>query len=172
MKTRLFPFFKSSVRSSSVLAASITMMLGAHSASAATLYWDTDGTTSGFGTASGTWDTDAFWSTDATGASATAATVTTTADFINFGTGTLGLAAGPVAVAGTVSAGSITFGSTSGAIALTGGTITLDPAATITVNNASDSISSILAGAATSLPGDPSGNAGALHPRGRGDEFG
>ena len=146
MKTRLFPFFKSSVRSSSVLAASITMMLGAHSASAATLYWDTDGTTSGFGTASGTWDTDAFWSTDATGASATAATVTTTADFINFGTGTVGLAAGPIAVAGTVSAGSITFGSASGAIALTGGTITLATGAIITVDNASDSISSILAG--------------------------
>ena len=146
MKTRLFPFFKSSVRTSSVLAASITMMLGAHSASAATLYWDTDGTTSGFGTASGTWDTDAFWSTDATGASATAATVTTTADFINFGTGTVGLAAGPIAVAGTVSAGSITFGSASGAIALTGGTITLATGAIITVDNASDSISSILAG--------------------------
>ena len=48
-------------------------------------------------------------------------------------------------------AGDITFASGSGAIVLSGGTINLAATSTITVDNASNTISSILAGAATSL---------------------
>ena len=42
----------------------------ARSAEAYTYYWDTNGTTTGFGTASGTWGTDAWWNTDSTGGGA------------------------------------------------------------------------------------------------------
>ncbi len=150
MKNHLFPFFKSSLRSSSVLAASITMMLGSQAANGAALYWDTDATTAGFGTASGTWGTDTFWNTDAAGGAGTFSSATATTDTTHFGNGATGLGAGTIAV-GTVSSGNITFASGSGDIALTGGTITLVAAATMTADNATDSISSVLAGAATSL---------------------
>ena len=52
---------------------------------------------------------------------------------------------------GTVSSGDITFASGSGAIILSGVTITNVAAQVITVNNATNTISSIMAGAATSL---------------------
>ena len=154
MKTRFFPIFKSSVRTSSGLAASITMMLGASSAFGLTYYWDGNDITAGFGTASGTWaaptagTATAGWSTDATGVTAISGNSITTAtgDTTNFGNGATGLGAGTIAVVGTVSSGNMTFASGSGAIALTGGTITLATGAIITVDNASDSISSILAG--------------------------
>ncbi len=132
-------------------------------ASATTYYWDGSNGTAGFGTASGTWaaptagTATAGWSTDATGATAisgnsiTTNNTSNTSDSINFGTAAAGLGAGTITVSGTVSAGDITFGSASGAIFLSGGTITLSPTNTITVNNASDSIGSVLAGAGTSL---------------------
>ena len=128
----------------------------ASSAFATTYYWDNDGTTTGFGTAAGTWaapttgDATQGWSTSTTGATLPASVTTATGDALNFGNGATGLAAGTVAV-GTVSSGNLTFASGSGAIALSGGTITLAATETITVNNAADSISSTLAGAATNL---------------------
>ena len=124
---------------------------------AATYYWDNNGTTAGFGTAGGTWaapttgSSSQGWSTDSTGATLPGSVTTATTDTINFGITAVGLASGTVAVSGTVSAGNITFASGSGAIALSGGTLTLAAAETITLNNASDSISSVLAGAGTSL---------------------
>ncbi len=119
-------------------------------------YWDNNGTTAGFGTAGGTWavPTVSQWSTDSTGVAAPGASITTatTDTSENFGTAALGLGAGAVTVSGAVSSGPIVFGAGSGAITLSGGTsITLPAAATITVNNTKDIISTPLAGAATSL---------------------
>jgi fibronectin-binding autotransporter adhesin len=123
-------------------------------AHAATYYWDTNGNTAGFGSASGTWGTSAFWSTSTAGTGTPTLAVTAntapTTDVVNFGTAILGLGAGTVNV-GMVNSGNITFGAASGAISLTGGTITLNSTEVIAVNNATDSIGSLLAGAATSL---------------------
>ena len=114
-----------------VLAALLTHF-AASSASAATYYWDTDGTTAGFGDNAGTWGADAFWSTNTTGGASSVFTDrTTTNDLVNFaGTGTLALGstAAAVTVSGTVEAGRITFGvaQPSGVpVVLTGGTISL-----------------------------------------------
>jgi autotransporter-associated beta strand protein len=119
-------------------------------ANAATYYWDTDSTTAGFGTAGDTWGISPDWSTSPAGTDTPTAAITTTADLINFGNGATGLAAGTIAV-NSVSSGDITFASGSGAIVLSGGTITLGDAAIINLSNATDTISSVIAGAATSL---------------------
>ena len=42
-----------------------------------------------FGNSTGTWGTDAFWRTDAEGASATSNPLITTSDTVNFGTAAL-----------------------------------------------------------------------------------
>jgi len=113
-------------------------------------YWDNDGATVGFGTAGGTWSnaTAALWSTNSTGASTPEASyTTTTSDTLHFGTGTAGLGAGTISVSGTVEGNSLDFGSASGAITLSGGTIALGGTApTITVNNASCTINSVISG--------------------------
>ena len=135
------------------LVTGLTLLLFALSASSATYYWDNNGTTAGFGSAGGTWAAPTVnqWSTDGTGVAAPGASITTaTGDALNFGNGATGLGAGTITV-NTVSAGNMTFASGSGAISLSGGTITLAAAETITLNNASDTISSALAGAGTSL---------------------
>jgi autotransporter-associated beta strand protein len=124
-----------------------------------TYYWDGNNDTSGFATASGTWagptagTPTSGWSTSAAGTAVVNgnSVATGTADSINFGNGATGLAAGTINVSGTVSSGNMTFASGSGAITLSGGTITLATAQTTTVNNASNTISSVLAGAATSV---------------------
>ncbi len=125
---------------------------------AAAYYWDNNGATAGFGTATGTWAAPTTgsatqgWSTSTTGATLPVNQTTTTADTVNFGNGATGLAAGTITVSGAVSTGNITFASGSGAITLSGGTsITLAAAQTITVNNSSNTISTLLTGAATSL---------------------
>lgn len=95
---------------------------------AATFYWDNDGTTTGFGTAGGTWaaPTANLWSTDSTGTAAPEASITTTsADTVYFGTDTVALATGDITVSGTVAAGSLLFGKTTGNITFNGGTIDL-----------------------------------------------
>ena len=121
-------------------------MVGA--ATAATNYWDTNGTVEGFGTASGTWGVDAFWSGDATGLSVPAVTHTTTADDLLFGTRQHGLAAGTLTVEGTQQAfRSLRFGAASGPITITGGTLTpAAPLAPIAVENSSNTLASVLAG--------------------------
>jgi fibronectin-binding autotransporter adhesin len=105
----------------SVLACGLLTLAGLKSASAqATLYWDSNSTTLGSGSATGTWGTSAFWSTDATGASATANTPTTNADDLFFSAGTNGTA-GTVTVLTTQSAHSLTFDDPV-AITVSGGT--------------------------------------------------
>jgi len=144
------PIFHSSF--GKFLAASFTaFIVVTSSAQAVAYYWDTDGTTAGFGTASGTWGTSQFWSTNTAGTAAPTVINPLVADTLNFGNGATGLAAGTINVGATATGTSLTFASGSGAIALSGGTITLAAASTITVNNATDSISSVLAGGATSV---------------------
>ena len=142
-----------------ILAGPIAALLAVPSVHAATLLWDGNNGTAGFGTASGTWaapttgTATAGWTTDLTGATAISgnSVTTLTTDTLNFGNGATGLAAGTITVSGTVDAGNMTFASASGAIVLSGGTINLAAAETITVNNATNTIGSILAGAATSF---------------------
>jgi len=137
-------------RSFLVLASSSLMVIS--SVSAATYYWDDNSTTAGFGAAGDIWGTNAFWTTDGTGTFGVAGIISpTTSDDLNFGNGATGLAAGTISVTGTVNARTLTFASGSGAILLSGGTINLAAASTITVNNTTNTIDSILSGAATSL---------------------
>jgi autotransporter-associated beta strand protein len=155
MKSRIL----STARLSFTLASAIAALLAAPATHADTYYWDDDDATAGFGTAgasTGTWaaptaGTVAGWSLSATGENAFAPFTTATTDSINFGNGATGLAAGPITVSGTVDSGDMTFASGSGAIVLSGGTINLAAATIITVNNTTNTINSILAGAGTSL---------------------
>lgn len=132
--------------------------IGVPLSSAATLYWDGNDSSIGFGTASGTWaaptigSSTAGWSTDAAGSTVVNATsvTTTTADSIHFGFAARGLAAGTINVS-TVDAGDINYASSSTAILLSGGSINLSASSTIAVNNASNTINSVLTGASTSL---------------------
>jgi autotransporter-associated beta strand protein len=132
-------------------------LFAAPSAFATTYYWDNNGTTAGFGTASGTWaaPTASQWSTDGTGVAAPGASITTlTTDALYFGNGATGLGAGTIIVSGSVSAGNITFGSGSGAIVLSGGTgIGLASPSTITLNNSGDTISAPIVSGALTLAG-------------------
>jgi fibronectin-binding autotransporter adhesin len=124
---------------------------GAGTASAEANYWDSNGASASFGAAGGTWGTDAFWSTNSAGDTLPSITNPSTSDDLNFGYTSTGLSNGTITVV-TGSANSLTFAAGSGAITLSGGTITLADAATISVNNApTNVISSVIAGAATSL---------------------
>jgi len=135
----------------------LVLVMVALPVSAATYYYDNDSSTAGFGTAGGTWAAPTpgpipGWTTDATGASIPASITTLTTDTLNFGNGATGLAAGTITLSGALSSGSVNFASGSGAITLSGGTsLTLTASPTITVNNVSDIISTVLAGAGTTL---------------------
>ena len=120
-------------------------------------YWDNNGATAGFGTAAGTWaspttgDATQGWSTDGTGSTLPADFTTAATNAVSFGNGATGLGEGTITVSGSVTNGSMTFASDSGAITLSGGAIYFPAAGAITVNNSSDIIDSVLAGASTSL---------------------
>lgn len=135
---------------SRILQFSAALVLTAPLAYATDFYWDSNNNASGFGSTTGTWGLDPFWSTNILGTSSTAGTLITTGDDINFGTAADGLmgAGATVGVTGAVSVHNITFGSASSPVTLSGGTsITLGGATpTITVNNAADTISSVIAG--------------------------
>lgn len=143
--------------------------LAASSAFATIYYWDNNGTASGFGTAAGTWatpttgDATQGWSTDSTGVAGPGSSVAITSnDQVNFGAGTTGLGAGTITVSGSVSSSNIVFAAGSGAITLAsdplaGGTNLLPATASIIVNNTSDTISTVLAGAGFRLTAGGSG---------------
>jgi autotransporter-associated beta strand protein len=122
-----------------------------------TYFWDGNGATAGYGTASGTWAAPTTgsatqgWSTSGAGGIVPATVTTGTTNSLNFGNGANGLAAGTIAVAGAVDCGNMTFASGSGAITLAGGTIHLADASTITVHNSQNTIASAISGAAVSL---------------------
>jgi len=92
----------------------------AHTGAAAVYYWDTNGATAGSGAATGTWGSSTFWSTDATGSSATTAYAGDNTSDLFFSAGTNGTT-GIVTVSGTQNAHSITFDDPV-AITLSGGT--------------------------------------------------
>jgi fibronectin-binding autotransporter adhesin len=149
---------KSSASLRAFLACFGCSLLGILCANATTFYWDQNGTTLGFGTGTGTWAEDdtspgpGRWTTSETGILAGSLTqATDIADTFNFGTAANGLAAGTITVSGTVDMGNLSYGSSSGAIVLSGGIINLAAAQTTTVNNATNTISSVLAGAGTSF---------------------
>ena len=92
---------------------------------ATSLYWDTNSTTAGFNTVSGTWGTNNYWNTDSTGGAGTFSTTTTSTDDVFFGSATDTIGAGTVTISGTVNANGFDFAQSTGAITLTGGTINL-----------------------------------------------
>jgi autotransporter-associated beta strand protein len=116
--------------------ATITLTLSAPVAHAQR-YWDGNGTSSGFGTAGGTWgdlgsgsttgNATQGWTTSNTGTVATTNYTTTTSDSLFFGNGTsgVGLGAGTININGSVSSGNMTFSSNNGNITFTGGNLTL-----------------------------------------------
>ncbi len=146
---------RSTARLSLPLATAIAALLAPQSAQAVDYWWDSNSTTGGFGSTTGTWGTSTFWSTNSAGTSATANTAITSADVVNFGTatlnyanGTIGIAAGGVTVNsivyGTAQTTAINLGTAGNALTLAGTT------PTITVNNlsATHTIISPIAGSA------------------------
>jgi autotransporter-associated beta strand protein len=148
-----------STRPSLPLASAIAALLAVSHTQAATFYWDNNGTSLGFGNAGGTWaedntsgGTSARWKTDPAGlVSGSATQATGNGDIFNFGTPALGLGSGTITVSNAVNMGDTIYASSSGAVLLSGGTINFGAAKTITVNNASNTITSVIGGAATSL---------------------
>lgn len=140
--------------------AAFVLAIAAPSVQAITYYWDQNGTTTGFGTATGTWTdpTVSRWSTSSAGTGTPGASITTTTgDALNFGTDATGggLATGTITVTGTVNAASLRFGSqTTGAVTLSGGTINLGSATSIHVGAGTSTVHTIasnITGAGTSL---------------------
>lgn len=94
---------------------------------AASLYWDANGTTAEAGSVpSGTWGSDSFWNNDATGAAGGAFTATTTAaDSLYFSAGpNSATGAYTVNVSGTQAAQGVTFNN-KGEITVSGGTLAI-----------------------------------------------
>ena len=110
-------------------------------------YWDNNGSTAGFGAASGTWsptttgNASQGWSTNTSGTVLPVDVSVSGFDDFNFGNGTNGLSAGTITVSGTVAADALNFASGSGAIAISGGTIQLN---SIVAQNTGNSISSAI----------------------------
>jgi autotransporter-associated beta strand protein len=139
------------------LACMALVLFTAGTSLAETYYWDSNTNSAGFGIAQGAWAAPTIpsgtqgWTTNSAGSTALNSVTTATSDSLNFGNGGTGLAIGTITIIGTVNAGDLTFASGSGAITLQTGRINLAPAVTITLNNAADTISGVLDGAATSL---------------------
>jgi autotransporter-associated beta strand protein len=141
---------------SAIAACSVLFLAG--QASAQNLYWDSNGTTAGFGNTTGNWGTDNFWNTDITGGAGTFSIATSDSTTANFGTASANYANSAVAIdAGGVTVNSIVYGSgQTSAITLgtAGNILTLAGATpTITVGNA-------LASAAQTISSNLSGSAG------------
>ncbi len=155
MKPRTLPITRLSFPLATAIAALLFPLL-AGTANATVYWWDTNGTTYGLGTPNNTdtWGTASNVATNGNTVTAPANPLTTISDTLNFGQGgrpsPLGGGTIPI-VAGGRSIQNIYFNYNAGSIALTGETITFGTAGIIGVANSSDSISSILAGAGTSM---------------------
>ena len=89
------------------LAALTLLAPSVYTVNAASLYWDTNGSTAGSGSVNGTWNTtNTLWTTDSTGASTTVAATTLNSDDLFFSAGT-NATTGTVTVNGTQSAHSL-----------------------------------------------------------------
>jgi autotransporter-associated beta strand protein len=143
------PLFARFFRSNSLTTAVVVSLTGfamQPSASAANLYWDTNGATDGSGNAGGTWDSGTNWTSDASGASATIGW--TDGESAVFAAGTDGTGAYTVTIAGTVTTPSILL-EEGGAKVISGGTINIGGGTINTVAvgpGVTPTISSILAG--------------------------
>jgi autotransporter-associated beta strand protein len=126
-------------RSTSCFAVALSVLLycfGNHSAFAGTLYWDTNGSSNGTGNpANGTWGVDSFWTTDATGRSATGAYVSGSDVFFSASMGSAnGQGTNAITVSGTQLANSITFnrgidtlsGTSTPVLTIAGGGVTIN----------------------------------------------
>lgn len=128
----------------------------ATSAHAVNYYWDTDGSTAGFGTASGTWGSDAFWNDSTSGGAGTFVVDPAggSVDSRYFGNGVNGLGAGTITVTGTVLSGNMSFDNDSGDVLITGGSINISKSTnsevTFTVSNTLVTIESSLVGSSNS----------------------
>jgi autotransporter-associated beta strand protein len=125
-----------------LLVAASSAIVTSQTASAADYWWDSNGTTAGFGNATGEWGVSDFWSSSSDGTAITAPVTTNSTDTVNFGTATLNYANAAVAVASAgVTVNSIVYGSgqtTAINLGTSGNVITLDGTTpTITVNHAS-----------------------------------
>jgi autotransporter-associated beta strand protein len=124
-----FPKLSSRIAIGTVSLLALQLMPHLH---AETYYWDSNDSTSGFGTAGGTWaapttnDATQGWSTSSAGTNAMSGnTTTTTSDGLNFGTASDQLGTGTINVSGNVSANTITIRSSSSSLTLYGGNISL-----------------------------------------------
>lgn len=75
-----------------------TMIFALHAQAGGKLYWDANGANPDFGTMSGTWGADVWWTTDATGSTVPTVAETSDADDVSFGTAVLPVASGLVGV--------------------------------------------------------------------------
>ncbi|MFN6045789.1 MAG: beta strand repeat-containing protein, partial [Verrucomicrobiota bacterium] len=126
------------------LAATAVSVLALCGTAQAQLYWDSNNSTGGFGTAGGTWaapttnSASQGWSSSSTGSTALSGTTTTNnTSALNFGTSANQLSTGTITVSGSVEANSLTFVSSGGSnnTTLSGGNITLGgttPSITVT----------------------------------------
>jgi autotransporter-associated beta strand protein len=101
------PSHRNSLLRNFLLAATICITFG-ESASAASVYWDTNANTGGSGAATGNWGSSNFWSTDVNGSTATTGTLPTANDDVFIAAGTNGTT-GTITVTTTKVAGSITL---------------------------------------------------------------
>jgi autotransporter-associated beta strand protein len=90
----------------SVIAIAAVLAAAGPARAQSTYYWDTNGTATTAAAVTGTWGTSAFWSTDSTGASATAAWVAGSNAVFSAGSNAT---TGTVTVSGTIAVNSITF---------------------------------------------------------------
>jgi fibronectin-binding autotransporter adhesin len=97
----------------------VTLLLAPKAHAVNDLYWDTNGTSTGSGAATGAWGTSNFWSNSSAGTGSTFTTSTGNTNDLHFSAGTNGTG-GTVTVSGAQSANSIIF--EEGAITLSGGT--------------------------------------------------
>jgi fibronectin-binding autotransporter adhesin len=115
-----------------------------------TVYWDTNSTTAGTGTAGGTWDqnTTSDWTTDSTGVATTAKWQSLTSvngGIATFAAGTNATGSYTVTGSGTITGiKGITF--EEGTVTLSGGTLTLAADSNINTNASNASISSVITG--------------------------
>ncbi|MFA6287562.1 MAG: autotransporter-associated beta strand repeat-containing protein [Opitutaceae bacterium] len=134
MKTRPKNMISASALRLLALALVSTAFLGSPPAAQATAYyWDTNGTSTGSGAATGTWGTDTFWSTSSTGVLTPSVVTTTTADSLTFSASTNGTT-GTITVSGTQNASTVTLNQNG--LTFSGGTINIATSGGLLMNSA------------------------------------
>jgi fibronectin-binding autotransporter adhesin len=103
-------------------AVAVSSLVASQSAHAVAYFWDVNGTTPGFGTITGAWNTGLFWNTDNTGGAGTLIADPTSADVLSV----IGGTTGTITLTGTKTASSLTVNpATPVNVTITGGTLAL-----------------------------------------------